>query len=325
MQVFKQWAVPAIAAAVFTFTGTGPASAQAFPNKPVRIIVPYAPGGAADSLARNVGKKMADILGQPVLIENKPGGASTIGIAESARAPADGYTIAFVAVPFVITQFVYPKLPYDGARDLTPLALLQTAPLVLVVNPSLGVRTPAEYLQVAKAKPGQVTYATSGSGSVTHMAGELLKQQSGADIVPIPYKGGGQSIIDLISGQVSSAFLSPVEVNQHIKSGKIIGVATTGSKRSPSAPDLPTFAEAGVKDYDVSGWFGLMLRTGTPPEVTAKLSDAVRRSLQSPEVRTKIADTGEVPEGTIAEFDALLAKEYPRWSRAVKTANIKPD
>ncbi|MDO9403957.1 MAG: tripartite tricarboxylate transporter substrate binding protein [Polaromonas sp.] len=325
MKVFKQWAVPAIAAAVFTFTGAGPASAQAFPSKPVRIIVPYAPGGAADSLARNVGKKMADILGQPVLIENKPGGASTIGIAESARAPADGYTIAFVAVPFVITQFVYPKLPYDGARELTPLALLQTAPLVLVVNPSLGVRTPTEYLQAAKAKPGQVTYATSGSGSVTHMAGELLKQQSGADIVPIPYKGGGQSIIDLISGQVSSAFLSPVEVNQHIKSGKIIGVATTGSKRSPSAPDLPTFAEAGVKDYDVSGWFGLMLRTGTPPEVTAKLSDAVRRSLQSPEVRTKIADTGEVPEGTIAEFDALLAKEYPRWSRAVKTANIKPD
>lgn len=301
------------------------AMAQVWPAKPVHIIVPYPPGGAGDTLARNVGKKMGEILGQPVIVDNKPGGAGTIGISEGFRAPADGYTITFVAVPFVITQFVYPKLPYDGTKDFIPLGLLQIAPLVLVVNPSLNIRTPAEYIQAAKARPGQITYATSGSGSVTHMVGELLKLQTGADIVPVPYKGGGQSIIDLISGQVSSAFLSPVEVNQHIKSGKIVGVATTTLKRPASMPDLPTFAEAGIQGYDVAGWFGLMLRTGTPPEVVAKLSDALRRALQAPEVRDRIAETGEVPQGSTTEFADLLAREYPRWSRAVKVANIKPD
>jgi tripartite-type tricarboxylate transporter receptor subunit TctC len=157
------------------------------------------------------------------------------------------------------------------------------------------------------------------------MVGELLKLQTGADIVPVPYRGGGQSIIDLISGQVKSAFLSPVEVNQHIKSGKIVGVATTTMKRPSSMPDLPTFAESGVQGYDVSGWFGLILRAGTPPDIVAKLSDALRRSLQAPEVRDRIAETGEVPQGTTAEFAELLAKEYPRWSRAVKAANVKPE
>lgn len=319
-QVAKALAVTAISMCAVSY-----ATAQVFPSKPVHIIVPYAPGGAGDTLARSVGKKMADILGQPVIVDNKPGGSGTIGIAEGAKAPADGYTITFVAVPYVITQFVYPKLPYDGAKDFIPLGLLQTAPLVLVVHPSMNVKTPLEYIQAAKNKPGQITYATSGSGSVTHMVGELLKLQTGADIVPIPYRGGGQSIIDLISGQVSSAFLSPVEVNQHIKSGKIIGVATTTLKRPASMPDLPTFAEAGVQGYDVGGWFGLILRSATPPEVVAKLSDALRRALQAPEVRDRIAETGEVPQGTTAEFADLLAREYPRWARAVKAANIKPD
>jgi tripartite-type tricarboxylate transporter receptor subunit TctC len=301
------------------------AHAQSFPNKPIRIIVPYAPGGAGDTLSRSVGRRMGEILGQPVIVENKPGGAGTIGIAEGAKAPADGYTITFVAVPFVITQFVYTKLPYDGAKDFVPLGLLQTAPLVLVVHPSLNVRTLKEYIDLAKSRPGQITYATSGNGTITHMTGELLKQQTGADIVPIQYRGGGQSITDLIGGHVNSAFLSPVEVNQHIASGKIIGVATSTLKRPPSMPNLPTFAESGVEGYDVTGWFGLLLRTGTPPEVVAKLSDALQRALQTPEVANAIAQTGDLPKGTIAEFGELLAREYPRWSRAVKAANIKAE
>ena len=301
------------------------ADAQAWPNRPVRIVVPYATGGAGDTLARAVGKRMGESLGQPVLIENRPGGAGTIGIAEGAKSPADGYTITFVAVPFVITQYVYPKLPYDGTKDFVPLGLLQVAPLVLVVNPQTGIRTPQDYLQAARAKPGQITYATSGNGSVTHMVGELLKQQTGADITPIPYKGGGQSILDLIGGQVSSAFLSPVEVIPHIKSGKIVGVATAGLRRAASMPELPTFAESGVEGFDVNGWFGLVLRSGTPPEVVAKLSDALRQSLRSTEVRELIERTGELPQGTVEEFRDLLAKEHPRWERAVRIANIKPD
>lgn len=304
---------------------TTTALAQAWPTKPIRIIVPYAPGGASDSLTRTVARKMSELLGQPIIVENKPGGASTIGIAEAARAPADGYTIMHVAVPFVITQFVYPNLPYDGAKDFVPLGLLQTAPLVLVVNPALNIRTPADYIQAAKKRPGEIMYATSGSGSVTHLTGELLKIQAGIDIVPVPYRGGGQSVMDVIGGQVTSAFLSPIEVSQHIKSGKLVGVAVSTIKRSPSLPDLPTFAEAGVDGFDVMGWFGLIVRTGTPPEVIAKLSDALRRSLQSPEVHERIAQTGNVPQGSIEEFADLLAREYPRWSRVVKAANIKPD
>lgn len=325
MKMISKIARRTVLGAALALCAAASATAQAWPTKPVRIIVPYAPGGAGDTLARNVGKKMGEILGQPVIVENKPGGSGTIGTTEGFKAPADGYTITFVAVPFVITQFVFPNLAYDGSRDFIPLGLLQTAPLVLVVHPSLNVKTPSEYIQAAKARPGQITYATSGSGSVTHMVGELLKLQTGADIVPVPYRGGGQSIIDLISGQVKSAFLSPVEVNQHIKSGKIVGVATTTLKRPASMPDLPTFAESGVQGYDVSGWFGLILRAGTPPDIVAKLSDALRRSLQAPEVRDRIAETGELPQGTTAEFAELLAKEYPRWSRAVKAANVKPE
>ncbi|HYW58130.1 MAG TPA: tripartite tricarboxylate transporter substrate binding protein [Polaromonas sp.] len=310
--------------AVVLLSGTA-ALAQEWPTRPVRVIVPYPAGGAADSLARNVGKKMGEFLGQPVMVENRPGASGTIGIAEGAKSPADGYTLTLVAVPYVITQFVYPKLPYDGAKDFIPLGLLQLAPLVLVVHPSLNIKTPAEYIQAAKAKPGQITYATSGSGSVTHMAGELLKLKTGADIVPIPYRGGGQSITDVIGGQVSSAFLSPVEVNQHIKSGAVIAVGTTSLKRPGSAAQIPTFAEAGVADYDVSGWFGLVVKSGTPPAVMTKLSSALQRALQSPEVREKIAATGEVTQGSVEEFRDLLAREYPRWSHAVKAANIKAD
>ncbi|MBC7619463.1 MAG: tripartite tricarboxylate transporter substrate binding protein [Candidatus Saccharibacteria bacterium] len=325
MKKLKSVAMHVAATAALALSAAAGAIAQEWPSKPVRMIVPYAPGGAGDILARNVGKKLGELLGQPILVENRPGGSGTVGIAEGAKAPADGYTITLVAVPYVITQFVYPKLPYDGTKDFIPLGLLQLAPLVLVVHPSLNIKTPAEYIQAAKAKPGQITYATSGSGSVTHMAGELLKLKTGADIVPIPYRGGGQSITDVIGGQVSSAFLSPVEVNQHIKSGAVIAVGTTSLKRPSSAAQIPTFSEAGVLDYDVSGWFGLVVRSGTPPSVMSKLSSALQRALQSPEVREKISATGEVTQGSVEEFRDLLAREYPRWSHAVKAAHIKVD
>jgi tripartite-type tricarboxylate transporter receptor subunit TctC len=314
-----------------TFTGgllalliTG-ASAQTWPSKPVRVIVPFPPGGASDALARTVAQKMSDQLGQPFLVDNKPGAASTIGIAEAAKTPADGYTILMAAAPYVITQYVYPKLSYDVRKDFVPLGLLQTTPTLLVVNPALGVTTMADFLKLAKSKPGQVSYATPGGGSLPHLIGELFKQQAGIDLMHVPYKGGGPALADLLAGHVNSSFLSPIEVNAHTKSGKLIALGASSLKRTPALAALPTFAEAGVTDFEALAWFGFVGRQGTPPEVLAKLSEHLQRALKSPEIRDKIAQSGDVPSGTVQEFAELLGREHGRWERTVKAANIKPE
>jgi tripartite-type tricarboxylate transporter receptor subunit TctC len=300
-------------------------SAQTWPSKPVRVIVPFPPGGASDALARTVAQKMSEQLGQPFLIDNKPGAASTIGIAEAAKTPADGYTILLAAAPYVITQYVYPKLSYDVRKDFVPLGLLQTTPTLLVVNPALGVTTMADFLKLAKSKPGQVSYATPGGGSLPHLIGELFKQQAGIDMMHVPYKGGGPALADLLAGHVNSSFLSPIEVNAHTKSGKLIALGASSLKRTPALAALPTFAEAGVTDFEALAWFGFVGRQGTPPEVLAKLSEHLQRALKTPEIRDKIAQSGDVPAGTVQEFADLLGREHGRWERTVKVANIKPE
>ena len=300
-------------------------SAQTWPSKPVRVIVPFPPGGASDALARTVAQKMSEQLGQPFLVDNKPGAASTIGIAEAAKTPADGYTILLAAAPYVITQYVYPKLSYDVRKDFVPLGLLQTTPTLLVVNPALGVNTMADFLKLAKSKPGQVSYATPGGGSLPHLIGELFKQQAGIDMMHVPYKGGGPALADLLAGHVNSSFLSPIEVNAHTKSGKLIALGASSLKRTPALAALPTFAEAGVTDFEALAWFGFVGRQGTPPEVLAKLSEHLQRALKSPEIRDKIAQSGDVPAGTVQEFAELLGREHGRWERTVKVANIKPE
>ena len=300
-------------------------SAQTWPSKPVRVIVPFPPGGASDALARTVAQKMSEQLGQPFLVDNKPGAASTIGIAEAAKTPADGYTILLAAAPYVITQYVYPKLSYDVRKDFVPLGLLQTTPTLLVVNPALGVTTMADFLKLAKSKPGQVSYATPGGGSLPHLIGELFKQQAGIDMMHVPYKGGGPALADLLAGHVNSSFLSPIEVNAHTKSGKLIALGASSLKRTPALAALPTFAEAGVTDFEALAWFGFVGRQGTPPEVLAKLSEHLQRALKSPEIRDKIAQSGDVPAGTVQEFADLLGREHGRWERTVKVANIKPE
>ena len=316
--------VQAFTAGVLALLVTG-LSAQTWPSKPVRVIVPFPPGGASDALARTVAQKMSEQLGQPFLIDNKPGAASTIGIAEAAKTPADGYTILLAAAPYVITQYVYPKLSYDVRKDFVPLGLLQTTPTLLVVNPALGVTTMADFLKLAKSKPGQVSYATPGGGSLPHLIGELFKQQAGIDMMHVPYKGGGPALADLLAGHVNSSFLSPIEVNAHTKSGKLIALGASSLKRTPALAALPTFAEAGVTDFEALAWFGFVGRQGTPPEVLAKLSEHLQRALKSPEIRDKIAQSGDVPAGTVQEFADLLGREHGRWERTVKVANIKPE
>ena len=316
--------VQALTAGLLALFATG-LSAQTWPSKPVRVIVPFPPGGASDALARTVAQKMSEQLGQPFLIDNKPGAASTIGIAEAAKTPADGYTILLAAAPYVITQYVYPKLSYDVRKDFVPLGLLQTTPTLLVVNPALGVNTMADFLKLAKFKPGQVSYATPGGGSLPHLIGELFKQQAGIDLMHVPYKGGGPALADLLAGHVNSSFLSPIEVNAHTKSGKLIALGASSLKRTPALAALPTFAEAGVTDFEALAWFGFVGRQGTPPEVLAKLSEHLQRALKSPEIHDKIAQSGDVPAGTVQEFAELLSREHGRWERTVKVANIKPE
>ncbi len=301
------------------------AHAQAWPAKPVRVIVPFPPGGASDALARAVSAKLAEQLGQNFLVENKPGAASTIGIAEAARAPADGYTILLAAAPYVITQYVYPKLSYDVRRDFVPLGLLQTTPLVLVTHPGLGASTPADFLRLAKARPGQIGYATPGNGSLPHLVGELFKAQAGIDLLHVPYKGGGPAVADLLAGHVQTAFLSPIEVDAHLKSGKLVAIASTATKRTPGLSSMPTLSESGVPDFEALAWFGFVTRSGTPPDIVAKLSDNLVKALQSPDVRAKVAQTGDVPQGTAAEFSELLQREHARWERTVKVAKVTPE
>ena len=303
----------------------GPVWAQSWPAKPVRVVVPFPPGGASDALARMVAQKLGEQLGQPFVVENKPGAASTIGIAEAAKAPADGYTLLLAAAPFVITQYVYPKLTYEVRKDFVPVGLLQTTPTLLVVNPQLGVGNVADFLKLARSKPGQISYATPGSGSLPHLIGELLKLQAGVDLLHVPYKGGGPALADLLAGHANSAFLSPIEVNAHIKSGKLIALAATSVKRSPSLAGLPTLAESGVSDFESLAWFGFVARAGTPGDVLAKLSEHLVRAVNSPDIKGRIAQSGDVPAATVQEFSDLLAREHVRWERTVKTANIKPE
>lgn len=312
-------------ASAFLFAASAPAWAQAWPAKPVRVVVPFPPGGASDALARMVAQKMGEQLGQPFVVENRPGAASTIGIAEAAKSPADGYTLLMAAAPFVITQYVYPKLTYDVRKDFVPVGLLQTTPTLLVVHPSLGLSSATDFIKLAKSKPGQISYATPGSGSLPHLIGELLKLQAGIDLMHVPYKGGGPALSDLLAGHAQSAFLSPIEVNAHIKSGKLIALAATSARRTPALASLPTLAESGVADFESLAWFGFVTRTGTPPEVLAKLSDNLQRAVNSPELKAKIAQTGDVPAATVAEFADLLAREHVRWERTVKSAQIKPE
>lgn len=314
----------AVAAGFLAMLVTG-LSAQTWPSKPVRVIVPFPPGGASDALARTVAQKMSEQLGQPFVIDNKPGAASTIGIAEAAKTPADGYTILLAAAPYVITQYVYPKLSYDVRKDFVPLGLLQTTPTLLVVNPALGVSTLTDFLKLAKSKPGQISYATPGGGSLPHLIGELFKQQAGIDLLHVPYKGGGPALADLLAGHVNSSFLSPIEVNAHLKSGKLTAIGASSLKRTPALATVPTLAEAGVAEFEALAWFGFVARQGTPPEVLSKLSEHLQRALKSPDIRDKIAQSGDVPAGTVQEFADLMGREHLRWERTVKAANIKPE
>ena len=305
---------------------SGAAFAQAYSTKPLRIVVPFAPGGASDVLARLVGQKLSERLGQPVVVENKPGATTTLGAAEVAKAPPDGYTLMLAPAPFVIAPLMYPKLPYDAAKDFTGVALLASSPLILTVNPALDVKAVQELLSVAKARPGSVTYGSPGSGSVPHLATELFKLRTGADLTHVPYKGGGPAVTDLVAGHIAMMFASPIEVSQHVAAGKLRYLATSTRQRVPSLPDVPTAADAGVADFNVVAWFGLVTHAGTPKDVIARLSTEIGRILAAPDVKERFAAQGaEITFLPAEEFDRFLAREREQWAQAVKVSGAKLD
>jgi len=298
--------------------------AQAWPTKTVRVVVPFSTGGTADTLARIIAQQLTKQLGESFVVDNKPGAGATIGTAEVARLPADGYTALVHTTTFTISQHVYPNLTYDGQKDFVPIGLLMTTPLILITGPGSEIKTVADYIRAAKAKPGQISFSSSGSGSTPHLAFEMLKQTAGIDLLHVPYKGGGEAITAVIAGNTHSYFAAPIEVSALIKSGKLVALGSTSAKRTPGLSDMPTLAEAGVANFELIHYTALLVRSGTPQDIVNKLSENLVRALQAPEVREKIAQNGDVPAGTLAEAKDLFTRSYPLWGSVVKTANIKP-
>jgi len=314
------------AAAMAAMGAVHQAGAQAWPSKPLKIVVPFAPGGATDIIGRLVAQKLADRLGQPVIVENKPGAGTTIGNAVVAKAAPDGYTLLFAPTPFVITQALYPSLPYDAGKDFAPVALLAVSPFILVVNDTLPAKNIADLVAMAKAKPGALTFCSAGSGSVPHLAGELFKLNARVDIVHVPYKGGGPAISDLIGGQVNMMFATPIEVMQHVQSSRLRLLATTASHRLPALPNVPTVQESGVPEFDVYAFFGVLAPGGTPQDIVDRLALELERVMADPDVVQRFAEQSAEPRVLgPAAFGTFLQSERTKWADVVKRSGAKLD
>jgi len=297
-----------------------------YPNKPVRIIVPYPAGGVADLLPRIVGEKLSSKWGQPVVVENKPGASGNIGMAEGARAAPDGYTLVLAPTGnLTVNPTLFPNLGFDTRRDLTPVTLLGQSPNVLVVHPSMPAKNFRELVAYARANPGKLNFASPGEGSGAHLASELLNQEAGIRTVHIPYKGLAPAVNDLLGGQVQMMFAGISTVIQHVKAGKLVALAIASPKRNPHLPDVPTVAESGIPGFDVTSWYGLVVRAGTPPTIIEKIQRDASEALHMPEVQAKLSDLGLEPVGnTPAEFAALIDAETTKWVGIVQKAGVKP-
>jgi tripartite-type tricarboxylate transporter receptor subunit TctC len=323
----NRWLATLAALVACTLSAACPqALAQGYPNKPVKLVVPFAPGGATDIIGRVIAQKLADRLGQPVVVDNRPGAGTTIGNAVVAKAAPDGYTLLLAPTPFVISQVMYADLPYDGQKDFAPIALLAVSPFILVTNPAVPAKSVAELVALAKAKPGTLTFCTAGNGTVPHLAGELFKHRTGIDIVHVPYKGGGPAIVDLLSGQVAMMFATPIEVDQHVKAGKLRVLATTATTRLPAFPDVPTIQESGYPNFEVYAFFGALAPAGTPKDIVNRLAADFEKVMESPEVRERFAAQSAEPAFRPPEaFAAFLKSERDKWGDIVKRSGAKID
>ena len=299
--------------------------AQTFPAKAIRIVVPLAPGGGVDLTSRAIGAKMAEGLKQNVIIDNRPGGATVIGTEIVAKSPPDGYTLIMASSSHAIHGILH-KLPFDPIKDFAAVSLVATAPLVLVVHPSVPAKSVKELIAVAKKNPGKLSFGSSGNTSVLHLAGEMFNVMAGVKTVHIPYKGTGPALTDIIGGQIEMLFGTPVATFPHVRSGRLRSLAMTGAKRSEAVPDLPTVAEAALPGFSAEAWYGLLAPAGTPPAVIARLNAEAVKAVQHPDVKTRLGGEGadligSTPEQTMQ----FIQDEIVRWTRVIKTAGIKPE
>jgi tripartite-type tricarboxylate transporter receptor subunit TctC len=299
-------------------------AAQNYPSRPVKIVVPYAVGGSADVYGRFLAAKLSDALGQPFVIENRPGGGAVIGTDAVAKSAPDGYTLLIMSNTHAVNETLIPKKPYDLMRDLAPITGINSQDLLLVANPNVKASNLKEFLDLAKKNPGKLNYASSGPGTPYHMAGELFKHMAGVDIVHIPHKGSDQARTAVLGGQVDIMFDAISTIVSHVHAGKLKALGTTGSKRSPVTPDIPTVSEAGVPGYEAPIWLGLMAPAGTPRPILEQLSSAVNKIINSPEVKQNWLKQGAVPIGmTPDDFGKFLRADIQKWGKLVKETGMK--
>lgn len=302
------------------------ALAQDFPTKPLRLVVGYPPGGGSDAIGRVVAQKVGDQLGQQMIVDNKPGANGNLGAELAARMPADGYNLLLISVAHAINTSLYAKLGYDLAKDFTPVALIGAVPNTVVVHPSLGVENVKSLVALAKANPGKISYASSGVGSPEHLAGEMFKSIAGVDMVHVPYKGSGQSIVDLAAGHIKVGFNTLPSVLGQMKSGKVKVLAVTTRLRAMANPEVPTTAEAGMEKFELATWYALVAPAGTPAAVVKRLNHEVNRALASPDVKERLAGLGtDIETGTPEELGAFIRRETDRMRVIVQKTGARAE
>ena len=301
---------------------TAGAAAADYPDKPIRLIIPFPPGGSNDVVGRLVAHHLSDVLGQQVFVDNRGGAGGTIGSELASKADPDGYTLLVVSLAHAVNPWLY-KLPYDHTKAFTPVAIFGSGTNVLVVNPELPVHSVKELIALAKAHPGELNYASAGVGSFQHLGGELFKLMAGVNIVHVPFRGGGPAMVDVLGGHTKIMFSSLIQTTPHIKTGQLRALGTGGAKRNPVLPDVPTIAEAGVPGYEANNWWGMLAPAGTPPAIVEKLNAAVSKALDAPELQKEFAAQGaNVVKMTPAEFGKYIKSETEKWGRVVKEGHI---
>ena len=323
-RILKLWFGVVAVLGIGTMLANSAVAQQTYPSKPIRFIVPYPPGGASDPLARLVGQKLTDSWGQPVIIDNRGGGNGVIANEALVKSPADGHTIMLESANHAINPLLFPDQPYDTIKDFAPVATLVSTQYVLVLHPSIPANNLQEFIALAKSKPGQLNGGGSNTGGIQHLALELFNALAGVKLQNIPYKGGGQSTIDLVAGRVQLSFNNPISLMPLIKSGKVKAIAVGGESRMSTLPDVPTFTEAGVPGFTAKNWFGLVVPASTPRDIIGKLADEVNRMQATPDFRESLSSQGGEPfTSTPAQFAALIKADLARYARIIKEANIK--
>lgn len=320
----RQLLLGSLAAASLSKIGSSWAQASNYPNRAIHLIVPSEAGGGTDFTARTIGLKLSELLGQSLVVDNRPGAAGNIGVEQGVRATPDGYTVVMPITSLPMSPWLYSKLSYDPVKDLSPIILACAAPLIMVVNPQLPVNNVQEFIALAKKQPGQLNYANSGNGTTAHLAGELFKKMADIKMESVNYKGGGSSVIDTVAGRVQMYFSTIPAALPHLKSGKLRALAVTSKHRVEMIPDVPTVDESGLPGFEVVGWFGIFAPTGTPNNVILKLNESINVVLKMPEIRERLARQGLIPGGGTPEaLRDLLNADLSKWGKLIKEIGLK--